>query len=67
MDDEQTLAETAYAAYGDQVGWKNYRDLPMPNWQTLGEPQRDAWRAVARAVLRATGTLSDQAPVPDKE
>lgn len=45
-----TLARRAYQAYGEAVGWRNYRGDPMPAFDDLGDPIQGAWRAAASAV-----------------
>lgn len=45
-----TLAIVAYSAYGESAGWKNYQGLPMPRWEDLPMPIKEAWRAAANAV-----------------
>jgi len=41
----------AYQAYGDRVGWKNYANLPMPQFQHLPPKIQEAWRAAVEAAL----------------
>jgi hypothetical protein len=48
------LAETAYAAYGESTGHKNYQGLPMPDWDELTDRIRLAWIEAASAVCMAT-------------
>lgn len=48
------LAETAYQAYGEQAGWKNYQGNPMPTWNDLPEAIRLCWLAAALAVEHKT-------------
>lgn len=49
MDDAHLdlLGQQAYAAYGEQVGFKNFQGNPMPEWADLTEIIQDAWRAAA--------------------
>ncbi|WP_326646043.1 hypothetical protein OG884_15440 [Streptosporangium sp. NBC_01755] len=47
------LAQTAYAAYGESTGGKNFRGEPMPAWEDLGQPIQHAWVAAAGAVYHA--------------
>lgn len=49
-NEELILAQTAYAAYGETTGWKNFQGNPMPAWEQLGEPIQKAWIAAAQAV-----------------
>lgn len=51
--DPAELARTAYAAYGESTGGLNYRGLPMPIWDDLGDTIQRAWIAAATAVVRA--------------
>ncbi len=41
-------ARVAYHAYGETVGWKNFRGDPMPVWDDLGESIQAAWHAAAK-------------------
>ncbi|MEV0016717.1 hypothetical protein [Streptomyces tendae] len=52
-NDPTALACTAYAAYGESTGNRNFRGDPMPRWEDLGEPIQTAWVAAATAVARA--------------
>jgi hypothetical protein len=47
------LAITAYQAYGESVGWKNYQGLPMPRWDDLPPTIKQAWLDAADAVKAA--------------
>lgn len=40
-----------YAAYGESTGWKNFQGNAMPDWESLPGGIRQAWGAVAAAVL----------------
>ena len=44
-------AKAAYAAYGEVVGWKNFRGDPMPQWSELPEVIQRGWDAAGEAVL----------------
>jgi len=50
LSPEEQLAKEAYQAYGDAVEWKNYQGLPMPRWEHLTDPIRNAWIASATYV-----------------
>ncbi|SHI68844.1 hypothetical protein [Streptomyces sp. 3214.6] len=50
--DPVDLARTAYAAYGEATGGLNYRGLPMPAWEDLGDTIQQAWIAAVIAVAR---------------
>lgn len=54
MDDHdiEELAKTAYDAYGESTGRKNYLGLPMPTWEDLPEGIRKAWIAASAAIVR---------------
>jgi hypothetical protein len=54
--DPVDLAKTAYAAYGEATGGKNFRGEPMPAWDDLGTPIQTAWVAAAGAVFKAVVT-----------
>lgn len=47
-----TLAEAAYEAYGEAVGWKNFRGDAMPEWHELPEVIQDAWSEAAAASVK---------------
>lgn len=47
-----SLGQAAYKAYGDQVGWKNFRGDPMPSWDDLTYEIQDGWISAALAVAR---------------
>lgn len=51
----KTLAQIAYEAYGDTVGWVNYQGSPMPKWDDLTEIIKDAWQAAAHAAVVEVG------------
>lgn len=67
------LAQAGYTAYGDAVGWKNYRALksapgievgePMPTWLELPEAIRVAWRAATDAIVTIVDIHYDAHPV----
>jgi hypothetical protein len=48
---DKTLAQIAYEAYGDAVGWVNARGLPIPTWDQQRETIKHAWDAAVKAVL----------------
>jgi hypothetical protein len=50
--DQVDDARTAYAAYGDTTGHRNFRGEPMPEWTDLGDTIQRAWIAAAAAVRR---------------
>ena len=45
------LSQVAYEAYGQSTGGLNYQGQPMPAWEALPQPIRQAWHAAANAVL----------------
>ena len=45
------LAQHAYDAYGQAVGWLNYRGDPMPKWENLPPAIQAAWRAATQAIV----------------
>ena len=45
-------AKAAYAAYGEVVGWKNFRGDPMPQFNELSEAIQCAWDAACEGALR---------------
>ena len=53
---EQTtmrLAELAYKAYGQSVGYWDMKADPMPEWDNLPDPIQLAWHASVQAVYEA--------------
>lgn len=50
-DEQITMAQQAYAAYGQSTGGKNYQGLPMPSWDALGDTIQGAWVAAVNAVV----------------
>jgi len=69
--DPISLAQTAYAAYGESTGHLTHQGLPMPSWDELGEPVQHAWAAaadaVAQAVTTSTPTSDRSAPAQSPE
>lgn len=58
-DDEliTELAENAFIAYGNAVGWINVAGKPVPVWADLGDTVRHAWKAAtARICADLLGT-----------
>lgn len=50
------VTEGMYQAYGKTTDFKNFRGDPMPSWDELPVPQREAWVAAAvYAVAELTG------------
>jgi len=51
-DDEliTELAENAFTAYCNTVGWVNHAGNRIPSWPDLGQPIRDGWKAAAAKV-----------------
>lgn len=51
-DDEliTELAENAFIAYCNTVGWVNHAGNKIPSWPELGQPIRDGWKAAAAKV-----------------
>lgn len=49
-DDQLTMAQLAYTAYGQTTDFKNYQGNPMPAWGDLGDTIQAAWVAAANAV-----------------
>lgn len=48
-----TIAQTAYDAYGNSVGWNNYQGLPMPSWDALPEKIQSAWIAATQTAVES--------------
>lgn len=49
----RTAGETAYLAYGESTGHRNFQGDAMPAWKDLPEAIRAAWEAAAEAVIEA--------------
>lgn len=49
--DLEALARKAYLAYGATTDFKNYQELPMPEWEALPEKIQAAWKAAAGALV----------------
>ena len=45
-------AKAAYAAYGEVVGWKNFRGDPMPQFNDLPGEIQSAWDGACEGALR---------------
>lgn len=45
-------AQSAYRAYGEVTGFKNYQGLPMPEWENLTDTIRAAWVGAVKDVFR---------------
>jgi hypothetical protein len=52
MIDWQAIAEKAYEAYGNTVGWKNFAGQAMPPFKDLPPTIQTAWEAACRAITR---------------
>lgn len=55
------LAQMAYHAYGDWVGWKTASGKPLPRWGELPMQLQNAWTAatatIAIEVRREAGII----------
>ena len=47
----ETMGKIAFDAYVKAVGGKTYDGKPIPKWEDLSIPIRQAWSKAARAVL----------------
>jgi hypothetical protein len=45
------LAQQAYEAYGNEVGWVAHTGFPMPDWESLPDLQKDGWHAAVAKVV----------------
>jgi hypothetical protein len=53
------VAETAYQAYGDALGWRHpLVGIELPSWSALTHAEQDAWLAAFEAVA---GEMIDEA------
>ena len=46
-----SLGHTAWLAYARTVGGKTFDGKPLPEWEALGEVQKEGWEAAARAAV----------------
>ena len=46
------LAQLAYAAYGNHVGWRNFQGEKMPYFEDLSPRIQEAWQAAAEMVVK---------------
>lgn len=44
------LGQIAFEAYGKATGGKTYDGKPIPHWNDISAPVRNAWEAAAKAV-----------------
>lgn len=49
--DELTPGMRCYRIYGNQVGWIDFLDDPMPNWDELPSTLQAGWEAVGAAKI----------------
>lgn len=62
----RSLAQAAYAAYGESTGHTNYQGLPMPEWEQLSDRIQSAWvEASSAAVQHHLAGLFGCRPTPD--
>lgn len=45
----EELGQVAYNAYGVSRNWLAYDGRPIPRWEEMGEPIREAWREAGMA------------------
>lgn len=63
-------AREAWNAYAEAVGWTTYDGKPLPTWdaeegrETLGDRQKEGWRAAAIAAIAKSDEYDDN-PVDD--
>lgn len=50
-------AKLAYNAYGKSTDFKNYKGLPMPEWDSLPEAIQIAWGSAVKAVIEEDRTI----------
>jgi hypothetical protein len=46
-----TPGRRGYNAYGNHVGWRDFRGSPIPRWEQLPGIQQDGWEHQAKAIL----------------
>lgn len=54
-DVREEQGKLAWDTYKEAVGGVSFEDKPLPDWDDLGERQREGWRAAAEAVAEDTG------------
>lgn len=50
----ESIARSAYNAYGEFTGFKTYSGAPMFKWEEIGENIQQAWIAATKEVVRVT-------------
>jgi hypothetical protein len=50
--DYEYYAKLAFNAYGDKANWKTWNNLPMPQWNEVGEEVQSRWIAAVKAVIK---------------
>jgi hypothetical protein len=58
MDDEKTLGQIAYEAYGDAREWKVFGGGAMPPWDAQDSDIAAAWERAAEAAAEAAADRS---------
>jgi hypothetical protein len=61
MEEEKTLGQVGYEAYGETAGWTTFDGRLMPRWHQLAEthPGRETqrrWQVAACAVVLVAST-----------
>lgn len=52
MPSPMEIAKIAYDAYGHSRDHRSYQGDPMPEWDELPDPIKEAWMEAAGAVIR---------------
>jgi len=47
---DSELGRVAWDAYARSVGGKTFDDKPLPEWEQLGDRQKEGWEEAAQAV-----------------
>ena len=54
MPYEETNGKIAWEAYRKSVGGLSFTGQPLPDWEDLGDRQREGWEVGAEAVASKT-------------
>lgn len=46
-----TVAQLAYEAYGDVVGWSSFAGDPISGWDSMDDLRKDAWHAAVSRII----------------
>jgi len=55
-----SLGEIAYQAYAQEVGGLTFDGKPLPEFNQLGEPQKEAWNQAGWAAVKHIGQTLEE-------